>query len=58
MPRKPNYNFERNQRAKSKAAKKAERLEAKARKSAERKAETVQTEDKSNGQDPSGLTNT
>jgi hypothetical protein len=41
MPRKPNYRFERNQRAKNKAEKKAERLEAKARKSAERKAETA-----------------
>ena len=30
MPRKPNYSFERNQRAKCKAAKKAERLQAKA----------------------------
>lgn len=39
MPRKPNYRFERNERAKSKAAKKAERLEAKARKTAERKGE-------------------
>lgn len=38
MPRKPNYRFERNERAKSKAEKKAERLEAKARKSDERKA--------------------
>jgi len=38
MPRKPNYNFERSQRAKSKAAKKAERLKAKAEKSEARKA--------------------
>ena len=30
MARKPNYSFERNQRAKCKAAKKAERLQAKA----------------------------
>jgi len=38
MPRKPNYNFERSQREKSKAAKKAERLRLKAEKSAARKA--------------------
>jgi hypothetical protein len=44
MPRKPNYRFERNERAKNKAAKKAERLEAKARKSAERKAEAVENQ--------------
>lgn len=37
MPRKPNYRFERSQRAKNKAEKKAARLDAKARKSAERK---------------------
>ena len=40
MPRKPNYNFERSQREKSKAAKKAERLRLKAEKSAARKAGT------------------
>lgn len=39
MPRKPNYRFERSQRAKSKAEKKAARLDAKAKKSAERKGE-------------------
>lgn len=44
MPRKPNYRFERNERAKSKAAKKAERLEAKARKTAERKGELADGE--------------
>jgi len=38
MPRKPNYNFERSEREKSKAAKKAERLRIKAEKSAARKA--------------------
>lgn len=38
MPRKPNYRFERSQRAKTKAEKKAARLEAKSRKSDERKA--------------------
>jgi hypothetical protein len=41
MPRKPNYRLERNQRAHSKAAKKAKRLEAKARKSQERKGENA-----------------
>lgn len=30
MPRKPNYNFERNERERAKAAKKAEKLAAKA----------------------------
>lgn len=44
MPRKPNYRFERSQRAKSKAEKKAVRLEAKARKSAERKDELTESE--------------
>lgn len=44
MPRKPNYRFERNERAKSKAAKKAERLDAKTRKSEERKAVQTETE--------------
>ena len=39
MPRKPNYGFERSQRAKSKEAKKAARLQAKAEKSAARKDE-------------------
>lgn len=38
MPRKPNYQFERSQRAKRKAEKKAERVEAKAQKSQERQA--------------------
>lgn len=37
MSRKPNYRFERSQRAKNKADKKAARLEEKARKTAERK---------------------
>jgi hypothetical protein len=39
MPRKPNYGFERSQRAKAKAEKKAARLQAKADKSASRKDE-------------------
>ena len=44
MPRKPNYNFERSERTKQKAAKKAERLKAKAQKSAERRGETIEGE--------------
>ena len=48
MPRKPNYRFERSQRAKSKATKKAIRLQAKAEKSAARKAmpDEVETQDR------------
>jgi hypothetical protein len=38
MPRKPNYRFERFEREKAKAAKKAARLEAKREKAAEKKA--------------------
>lgn len=38
MPRKPNYNFERSQREKNKAAKKAERLRLKAERAEARKA--------------------
>ena len=38
MPRTPNYRFERSEREKAKAAKKAERLKAKAEKAAARKA--------------------
>ena len=41
MPRKPNYNFERSQREKNKAAKKAERLRLKAEKSEARKAQAA-----------------
>lgn len=37
MPRKPNYRFERSERDRTKAAKKAKRLEAKAEKSAANK---------------------
>lgn len=40
MPRKPNYRFERTERERTKAAKKAERLRAKAEKSDARKAGT------------------
>lgn len=40
MARKPNYSFERSQREKNKAAKKAERLQAKAQKLAEKNAGT------------------
>lgn len=39
MPRKPNYRFERSERDKRKAAKKAQRLEERAKKSAERKSD-------------------
>ena len=49
MPRKPNYRFERNQRAKTKAAKKAERLEAKAQKAADKKTDRTESQD----EDPS-----
>lgn len=44
MPRKPNYKFDRNQRAKSKATKKAERLQAKVEKSEARKVKSGLTE--------------
>lgn len=49
MPRKPNYGFERSQRTKAKAEKKAERLRAKAEKVAARKAtaEGAPTDDES-----------
>jgi hypothetical protein len=41
MPRKPNYGFERSERNKAKAEKKAARLKAKADKSASRKDEAI-----------------
>ncbi len=44
MPRKPNYNFERSQREKNKAAKKAERLRLKTEKAEARKAGNRETE--------------
>ena len=47
MPRKPNYRFERSERDRAKAAKKAERLKAKAEKAEARKTgspEGVETE--------------
>jgi hypothetical protein len=40
MPRKPNYKFERMQRDKAKADKKAEKMKARAEKSEQSKAET------------------
>lgn len=43
MARKPNYRFERFEREKSKAAKKAARLEAKREKAAEKKAALGET---------------
>lgn len=46
MPKKQNYSFERSQRAKSKATKKAERLQAKADKVEARKSDTGKTETK------------
>ncbi len=39
MPRKPNYKFERMERDRAKAAKKAARLEAKREKAAQKKSE-------------------
>ena len=48
MPRKPNYNFERSQREKNKAAKKAERLRLKAEKAEARKSGTAEE----NSEDP------
>ena len=44
MPRKPNYRFERFEREKSKAAKKAARLEAKREKAAVKKAAPGETD--------------
>lgn len=44
MPPKPNYRFERSQREKSKATKKAERLQVKAEKSAARKLKSGEAE--------------
>ena len=44
MPRKPNYRFERFEREKSKAAKKAARLEAKRERAAEKKAALAETD--------------
>lgn len=41
MPRRPNYRFERHERERKKAAKKAERIKAKQEKAAERRGETV-----------------
>ncbi len=41
MARKPNYNFERRERERAKAAKKAARLEAKREKAEKRKAENA-----------------
>lgn len=40
MPRKPNYRFERSEREKAKAAKKAARLQEKAERSAAKKPDT------------------
>ena len=45
MPRKPNYKFERQERERKKAAKKAELTEAKREKAALRRAEKEPTEE-------------
>ena len=44
MPRKPNYKFERMQRDKAKADKKAEKMKVRAEKSEQAKAATVEPE--------------
>lgn len=44
MKRKPNYRFERSERAKSKAEKKAEKLQAKTEKSEARKPDPDETQ--------------
>jgi hypothetical protein len=44
MPRKPNYQFERHERDRQKAAKKAERLAAKQARAAEKRGEQVSDE--------------
>jgi hypothetical protein len=51
MPRSPNYRFERSERAKTKALKKAEKLQAKVDKSDARKSDT---DESSASQDRSG----
>lgn len=50
MARKPNYDFERSQRAKSKMTKKAERLQAKADKSEARKSKPDEAETQDKGE--------
>ena len=45
MPRKPNYKFERIERERAKAAKKAARLEAKREKAAQKKEDPVASAD-------------
>jgi len=49
MPRKPNYGFERSERSKAKAMKKAEKLQAKMEKSEARKPDSDETETPENG---------
>jgi hypothetical protein len=49
MPRKPNYKFERMERERAKAAKKAARLEAKREKAAQKKAEPADAAVSSDG---------
>jgi len=54
MARKPNYSFERHEREKAKAAKKAARLEAKREKAANKKNITPEDQNGANSTDPIG----
>ena len=54
MARKPNYSFERHEREKAKAAKKAARLEAKREKAANKKNITPEDQSDANSADPVG----
>ena len=58
MPRKPNYSFERREREKSRALKKADRLRAKHEKSDQRKGEIRNRDNWPDGSTPppAGLT--
>ncbi len=57
MARKPNYKFERMERDRAKAAKKAARLEAKREKAEERKADKVEEEPANSFAEPAGEEN-
>ena len=57
MARKPNYKFERVERDRAKAAKKAARLEAKREKAEERKADKVEEESANSFAEPVGEEN-
>ena len=54
MARKPNYSFERHEREKAKAAKKAARLEAKREKAANKKSTIPEDQNVTNPADPGG----